>query len=414
MRLCTARRPTRRTVGSRSPAGRARRSALVLHRRRCTPPSPPTRRRRDTDGRPAADRRRAGSSSSRAAPPATASTARAAPATAPEPDRRRRRRRRLPGRHRPDAAGSSPARRPSARSRSVHRRSRSTQLAAYVASLGAGPAIPPDQSDLDRPRPTLADGRRAVPHQLRAVPQLRRRAAARSPTASTRRASRDASARAHLRGHAHRPAEHAGVLRQQLTPDGEAATSSPTCSTLQDPRRTPAASRSAGSARCPRALFVWLVGIGALVAVAVWIGARTIDQRPSSTDALAHEAPQRTRAMPASSRERPTTARSTGSRRGSRRRPGPAGRIEHRAATGRRPEGARSAPSAQVAAALRLSACSCAIGFVRRRLLRVRPDRRRPDRSRAIERVEPRRSGCASASALLCHRRRRRSTGPRS
>ena len=59
--------------------------------------------------------------------------------------RRRRRRRRLPGRHRPDADG--PARRPGpAARRRVYTEEEIEALAAYVASLGPGPAIP-DEDD---------------------------------------------------------------------------------------------------------------------------------------------------------------------------------------------------------------------------------------------------------------------------
>ena len=46
-------------------------------------------------------------------------------------------------------------------------------LAAYVASLAPGPAIPTAEQ-LDYTDADLAAGRRAVPHQLRLLPQLRR------------------------------------------------------------------------------------------------------------------------------------------------------------------------------------------------------------------------------------------------
>ena len=45
------------------------------------------------------------------------------------------------------------------------------QIAAYVGSLGPGPAIP---TNLNYQSADARVRRRAVPHQLRAVPQLRR------------------------------------------------------------------------------------------------------------------------------------------------------------------------------------------------------------------------------------------------
>ena len=120
---------------------------LVVDRAASTPLS--TRHHglgRGADGQPAPVEAGQASCSSRAAPAATASTPRAPHGS--QPDRRRRGRGRLPGLHRPHAG-----REPGAESRRSRRRSRRRQidaLAAYVASLGGGPAIP-TADELDSP-----------------------------------------------------------------------------------------------------------------------------------------------------------------------------------------------------------------------------------------------------------------------
>ena len=72
------------------------------------------------------------------------------------------------------------------------------------------------------------------------------------PRGSTPRRCTASTGQAHLRGDAHRPAEHAGLHRRQPHPRGASATSSPTSRASRRPRST-AASRSARSARSPRA-----------------------------------------------------------------------------------------------------------------------------------------------------------------
>ena len=104
---------------------------------------------------------------------------------------------------------------------------------------------------LPRRRGRRHQRRRAVPHQLRDVPQRRRRGR-RTDRGQVRAAARRRHRQARLRGDAHRPAEHAGLQRLQHHARGQGATSSPTSSSS---RRTPrrAESTSATSAPSPRA-----------------------------------------------------------------------------------------------------------------------------------------------------------------
>ena len=153
--------------------------------------------------------RRAASCSSSAARSATARTARASQHPRrqqhrPVAGRRGRRRGRLPGRHRPDADG--PAGRPGPSSKAaVYTDEEIAALAAYVASLGAGPAIP-DASRLQHRGPLRRGARGGhrprrpdLPDQLHGLPQLRglrrRHAARRLRPEDPRRRSRSTSTR---------------------------------------------------------------------------------------------------------------------------------------------------------------------------------------------------------------------------
>ena len=107
------------------------------------------------------------------------------------------------------AAGCRPprtARRSSARSRSSTP-SETDALAAYIQANGGGPVIP--DGDLRAPRPDRP-GRRAVPAQLRVLPQLHR-SGRRALAGQVRPQPRPGHRPADLRRHAQRPAEHAEV-----------------------------------------------------------------------------------------------------------------------------------------------------------------------------------------------------------
>jgi hypothetical protein len=82
-------------------------------------------------------------------------------------------------------------------------------LAAYVASLGPGPAIPSDK-DLDYSNSEHRRGRRDLPHQLRHVPQLRRLRRRTHPWQVRTLAEEDHTP-AHVRGDADRAAVDARV-----------------------------------------------------------------------------------------------------------------------------------------------------------------------------------------------------------
>ncbi len=185
----------------------------------------------------------------RTAPPATGSTPRAAQRRA-EPDRRRCGVGRLPGRHRPDA-GQRARRADRGEAVEFITDEQIAALAAYVASLGPGPAIPSTRT-LDYADADIAAGRRDLPHQLRHVPQLRRLRRGADPR-QVRALAEERHAEAHLRGHADRAAVDAGVRRRHDDAGGQAGRSS---ATSRPPRTEPVAGRArarARSARSPRA-----------------------------------------------------------------------------------------------------------------------------------------------------------------
>ena len=126
-------------------------------------------------------------------------------------------------------------------------------LAAYVASLGPGPAIPARSRTTSARRPTADRPRwRAVPHQLRGVPQLRRR----------RRCAAERQVRAVADGRQRRKHIYEAMITgpQNMPVFGDeraarrrtSATSSRYLKSLQEQTRPRVASPSAGSARCPR------------------------------------------------------------------------------------------------------------------------------------------------------------------
>ena len=216
---------------------------------------------------PSRDRRRAGRQGPRAVPgrlrllPRPERRGHRAPSDGrpvrPVAGRRRRRRRRLPGRHRPDADG--PARRRRRRARSpVYTEEEIAALAAYVASLGPGPAIPDESdysleglSDEEREEAIVRGGQIFLTNctACHNFDGLRRRDAARRlrPADPRRRAQ------AHLRGDADRPAGDADVFSDgNLTPE-EKRDVIAYLAVARGATPTTAASAWAASARSPRA-----------------------------------------------------------------------------------------------------------------------------------------------------------------
>ena len=270
-KTATTVRRTKRRTGRRSPLATV---ALLAHRP--ASPAAPTRRftQRRASGRdvqrPRRPRsRRARSSSRRTAPPATASSAQG---TEDGPSLYRRRR------SRPSTSRSAPA---ACRCRCrARRRSRSrvqftdeqiNALAAYVASLGPGPDIPADERRQRRGR--RRQRRRALPHQLRHVPQRRRRRR-RAHRGQVRARADGRLARAHLRGHGHRPAEHAGLQRPEPHPRRQARHHHATCSTCRT-TASPGGFELGSLGPVSEGLFIWIFGLGAIVAITVWITAKS-------------------------------------------------------------------------------------------------------------------------------------------
>ncbi|CAA9365070.1 MAG: Ubiquinol-cytochrome C reductase, diheme cytochrome cc subunit, partial [uncultured Nocardioidaceae bacterium] len=132
----------------------------------------------------------------------------------------------LPGRHRPDAAGRpGPAgSRPPAR---VHRRggrgARGVRRLPRPRPGGAvGGGVLPRRDPRGRARGGDRPGRRVLPDQLHCLPQLR--GLRWSPAGRQVRAhAAGGRAQARLRGHAHRAAADAGLLRRGAQARGEAA-----------------------------------------------------------------------------------------------------------------------------------------------------------------------------------------------
>ena len=118
------------------------------------------------------------------------------------------------------------------------------------------------------------------------------------------------SREAHVRGDAHRAPADAGLLRRGAQPRGQAPDHRLPEEDRGDARRT-AASRSARSGPVSEGLFAWLIGIGALVGAAVWIGANSTRSREEGaamsekrelstleTEPIADPGPPRARAPP--------------------------------------------------------------------------------------------------------------------
>ena len=192
---------------------------------------------------------------------------------APVPDRRRRRRRRLPGRHRPDAAGRDRRRRPPRKPGRASPTSEIEQLAAYVAVAGPRPGRSPTAEQVDPAKGDAVPRRRALPHQLRHVPQLRRRGRRADPRQVRARPDRGRRPthiyEAMLTGPQTMPvfndatldpAEQARHHRLPRTPSTE--------------RRRRAAWTWASSARSARACSPGWSASALLIGCAVWIGAK--------------------------------------------------------------------------------------------------------------------------------------------
>ena len=162
-------------------------------------------------------------------------------------------------------------------------------LSAYVASLGPGPAIP-NESDwsLDGLSDAGASGghlprRPDLPDQLHGLPQLR--GLRRRDAAGRLRAARSAASRRSTSSRRCSPGPRPWTTSPTATSRSRrSATSSPTSSRC---KTTPSYGGFGlgGIGPVSEGMFAWLVGIGGLVGVAVWIAAHTA--RTSKTKAEA-------------------------------------------------------------------------------------------------------------------------------
>ena len=179
--------------------------------------------------------------------------------------------------------GRMPAQQPGAqvpKKKVIYSQAEIDQLAAYIASLGAGPIV----ADREPVRPRgrgHRQGRRAVPHQLRAVPQLHRQG-----RRADQRQVRARPSRASTRSTSTRPCRPARrTCRPSPTPRCRRRTRR--TSSRTSTRSTATTSESPGGLELgglgpvSEGLFAWIFGLGALIAVAVWVAARTAKAKKS-------------------------------------------------------------------------------------------------------------------------------------
>ena len=179
--------------------------------------------------------------------------------------------------------GRMPAQQPGAqipKKKVIYTQAEIDQLAAYVASLGAGPIVPTKEPVQPRRR-GHRQGRRAVPYQLRAVPQLHRQGRRADATASTRRASR-----AWTRSTSTRPCRPARrTCRPSPTRTLPEKNKKDIIAYLDavnsDESESPGGLELGGLGPVSEGLFGWIFGLGALIAVAIWVAARTAKAKKS-------------------------------------------------------------------------------------------------------------------------------------
>ena len=216
--------------------------------------------------------RTARSSSWPTAPPATASTPRAATArpdawSASAPPRSTSRS--APAGCRWPAPGAQAQR----EAGPVHRGADRRSSPPTSRRSAPGPADPGRRV----PRPARGrrrrQGRRALPHQLRDVPQLRRRR--RRPDPRQVRARACATSRASTSTRPCSPARRrCRCSTTPTSPPRASATSSPTCTTI-DEQPNPGGLTLGNLGPVTEGLFVWIFGLGALIGCAVWLGAKS-------------------------------------------------------------------------------------------------------------------------------------------
>ena len=165
-------------------------------------------------------------------------------------------------------------------------------LGAYIQANGGGPAGPEaDRRRAARRRP--GPRRRAVPAQLLLVPQLHR-SRRRAVVGQVRPDAGPGQRRADLHRDAHRAAEHAQVLRPAAHAGGEEGHHRLRQVGRRAATTTPAATRSAGSARRPRASIAFIVGLAAMIGFACgWERSHDHLARRSDTRRAATHSPTR-------------------------------------------------------------------------------------------------------------------------
>ena len=177
----------------------------------------------------------------------------------PVADRCRPGRRLLPGLHRPDA-GRRERRADAAQGTVLQRRRRSTSSARSSRPTAAGPQVPARAACATTPS---SPGRRAVPAELRVLPQLHRpgrRAVPGQVRAEPGRGDRHPD----LRGDAVRPGEHAEVLRRPADRRRRRRRSSRSSRTTRR-RSIPGGLPLGGFGPAPEGLIAFLVGMGAII-----------------------------------------------------------------------------------------------------------------------------------------------------
>ena len=147
-------------------------------------------------------------------------------------------------------------------------------IAAYIASLGGGPAIPA-RSRCPPTRRQHRARRGAVQHELRPVPRVRRRGR-RADLRQERAVAQRVDAHPDLRGDADRPRGHAGLRRR----DDHAAEKHDIIAYIIDTRNeaNPGGFSLGRTGTVTEGLLAWIGGLGFLVLIAMWLTAKRRDR----------------------------------------------------------------------------------------------------------------------------------------
>ena len=174
------------------------------------------------------------------------------------------------------AAGRAGAR----RRRSIYSQAEIDQLAAYVASLGAGPVKPDQERSTTPSGADIAKGGELFRTNCAQCHNFTGKGGALThgkyaPGPRGRRPE------ARLRGHADRPAEHAVLPGHHAAGAEQEGHHRVPEAVNSDDTENPGGLKLGGLGPVSEGLFAWIFGLGALIAVAIWVAARTAKAKKS-------------------------------------------------------------------------------------------------------------------------------------